>query len=258
MTTLGEVYAGPRDRLRASSLSTLVKCPLLHLEQRSVTESGAAADTGSAAGRAVQLWHEGATLGDAILGMQRESPAKFPKAHLEDAEAIVQGYCADERNYPAAAFHCELEVDVVLPRWPTDTSGEDVHIRGHLDQIRRGEDGRLYVWDLKCGAPDGVDMLHNYAWQLAVYAVGATAKLGEPVFPGGIIRGKGYVTKAGLADPSVASVFYHAPWSLEVAAAMLENVAFHVALIRAGQVLRHPGAHCSWCHLSPSTCSVSA
>lgn len=247
------VYASEHDRLRASSLTTLGRCPRLHELQRVSSESGAAADTGSAVGRAIQLWHEGYTLGDALATIERECSAKFPRAKLDEATERAKLYMGDDRNPPPSAFHCELEVNLVLPRWPDDDSGHDVHIRGHLDQIRRGEDGRLRVWDVKDGSPGGVDMIHGYAWQLAAYAVGATAALGEPVLPGGIIRTRGY--KVG-SDPSVASVFFATPWSLATCSAMLENVAFHVYLIRTGQVLRQPGSHCSWCSLSPATCNV--
>ena len=253
MSTATAVYAGPNDRLRSSSLSTLGRCAGLHLAQRESDEPGAAADTGSVVGRGAQLWHEGATLGDAVAQVERESATKFPLARLEEATETIRRYTQDERNAPTAAFHCELEIDLVLPCWHDDPTGEAIHIRGHLDQIRRGQDGRLYVWDLKNGKPTGFDMVHGYAWQLASYALGATQKLGQVVLPGGIVRTQGYTVKG---DPSVANVFYETPWSHEQCKAMLDNVAYLVMLIRRGDVLRTPGAHCGWCSLSPATCSL--
>ena len=241
------------DRIRSSSLATMSRCPGLFVDQRTNDEPGAAADTGSAVGRGAQLWHEGATLGDAVAQVEREASSKFPLAKLEEATETIRRYTQDERNHPKAAFHCELEIDLVLPCWPGDPTNEPIHIRGHLDQIRRGNDGRLYVWDLKNGKPTGFDMVHGYAWQLASYALGATQKLGQVVLPGGIVRTQGYSVKG---DPSVANVFYETPWSHEQCRAMLENVAFHVMLIRRGDVLRNPGAHCGWCSLSPATCSL--
>lgn len=247
------VYGTQTDRIRASSLATLARCPGLHLVQReSASGSGAAADTGSAVGRMIQLYHEGRTHGDAIAQAGRECAEKFPAARLEDAATRALRYMRDERNPPKIAFHCELEVDLVLPGWEGEP---DVHLRGHLDQIREGQDGRLYVWDVKDGAPQGQDLVLGYAWQLSAYALGATAKLGRPVLPGGIIRTKGYDVARAAADPSVCSVFFSAPWSLDQARAMLDNVVFMVHLIRKGLVVRTPGSHCSWCKLSPSTCS---
>lgn len=212
-----------------------------------------AADTGSAVGRAIQLFHEGTSPGDALAQIGRECAERFPAADISGASQRALRYMRDERNPPKIATHCELEVDLVLPGWEGEP---DVHLRGHLDQIREGEDGRLYVWDVKDGAPQGPEMVLGYAWQLAAYALGATQKLGRVVLPGGIIRTKGYDVQRAAADPSVCSVFFAAPWSLDQCRAMLENVVFQVHLIRRGLVLRTPGVHCGWCKLSPSTCSL--
>lgn len=247
-------YATSSDRVRCSSLATLARCPGLHMDQHDEVPGGfkPAADTGSAVGRMIQLYHEGSTPGDAIAQAGRECSEKFPAADLEGAATRALRYMRDERNPPKIASHCELEVDLVLPGWEGEP---DVHLRGHLDQIREGQDGRLYVWDVKDGAPQGQDLVLGYAWQLSAYALGATAKLGRPVLPGGIIRTKGYDVARAAADPSVCSVFFSAPWSLDQARAMLDNVVFMVHLIRKGLVVRTPGSHCSWCKLSPSTCS---
>lgn len=117
------------------------RCAGLHLAQREHDEPGAAADTGSAVGRGAQLWHEGSTLGDAVAQVEREAATKFPLARLEEATETIRRYTQDERNAPSAAFHCELEIDLVLPAWHDDPTGEPIHIRGHLDQIRRGRTG---------------------------------------------------------------------------------------------------------------------
>ena len=251
--TVAITYGTSTDRIRASSLATLARCPGLHVVQRESSGSGVAADTGSAVGRMIELWHAGLTAGDAIARAGREAAERYPNAKLEDAGRRALRYMRDERNPPKIAFHCELEVDLVLPGWEGEP---DVHLRGHLDQIREGEDGRLRVWDVKDGEPSGQEMVLGYAWQLAAYALGATEKLGRPVLPGGIIRTKGYDVAKGHADPSIANVFFVAPWTLDQCRAMLENVVFKVHLIRRGLVLRTPGVHCSWCTLSPSTCSL--
>ena len=245
--------------LRASSLATLAKCPGLHMLQSSSTgpASTQAADTGSAAGRACQLYHEGYDLEGALRKIEGEAAERFPQADLSLAQRLARAYMQDERNHPhTIAGHCELEVRLDLDPDPDDPVREVIRLAGHVDQLRRDPSGRLRVWDLKAGSPPGLDLLYSHAWQLAAYAVAATATLGEPVLPGGVIRLRGYEPKAVAGRPSEANVFFAAPWSLEDCHVMLASVRSHVAMLRAGRVHLHPGAHCSWCPAAgPNLCA---
>lgn len=255
MSSLTITLGTGTDRVRASSLTTLAKCGGLFVAQREETEahSRGAADTGSAAGRMIELYHSNVLPADAIQQAGRECHERFPAADLEGAAKRALRYMRDERNPKGIASHCELEVDLVLPGWDGEP---DVHLRGHLDQIRERQDGRLEVWDVKDGAPEGSKLVLDYAWQLAAYALGATEKLGRPVLPGGIIRLKGYDSERAGADPSVCNVFFPMPWTLDQCRAQLDNAVYMIHLIRKGIVLRTPGVHCTWCRLSPSTCAL--
>lgn len=235
--------------IRVSSLNTLAKCPGLHLMQ--LMDDGGekpAADTGSAAGRACELFHLGWDPEDALRRIEDEAAERFPAARLEEAQRLARYYMRDPRNSPrTVAFHCELEVSLTLPADPSDPTGAPVQLLGHVDQLRAGPDGVWRVWDLKCGVPSGIDMLYSYAWQLAAYALAATQTLGRPVLPGGVIRLRGYDTKNAQADPFVAPVFFASPWTLDECRAMVDVAVSQIALMREGRVHLQPGPHCGWC-----------
>lgn len=255
------LVASAKAPARCSSLSSLTRCPgFWTLAQVDDGEHGSAANTGSAVGRGVELWHAGYTLGDAVARVQAEASEKFPFADMDATTRMIRNYTRDERNGQTAAGHCELEVRLVLEPDPSDPTGEPIHLVGHVDQIRRGPDGRLRVWDLKCGRPSGLELLYSYAWQLAAYSLAASATLGETVYPGGIIRGRAYDyveggKSKGAQDPSVVHAFYEAPWSPDECRVLLGSVRYHVARLREGLVLLHPGPHCQWCPgVNPAAC----
>ena len=254
MTTARLCYAGPgASPVRISALTALTKCPASMILQRAFDRgSGAAADTGSAVGRLVQLYHEGWLVDDAIERARRECPTEFPLADLPRAETLLGHYVRDPRNprEVVAKGSCELEVRLVLPPDASDPTGAPIHLVGHVDQIRHHPDGVLRVWDTKAGKlDDGLAMTRVYAWQLAAYALAATATLGREVRPGGIIRLAGYETRDGgeQARAGTASTHYETPWTLDECATMLASVSGLIAMIRRGDVLMLPGAHCRWC-----------
>ena len=247
------IYLGPPPArpARISSLNALLKCPAqMVLQALDRSESGPAADTGSAAGRLIQLYHEGYLTADAIERARQECPTEFPKADLNRAEELFLRYTADERNprgivYPGS---CELEVRLVLEPDSSDPTGAPIHLVGHVDQIRTSPDGILRVWDTKAGKlDDGLAMTRVYAWQLAAYALAATETLKRPVLPGGIIRLAGYETRSSAGDPTVAPTHFYTPWTLDECRTMLASAAALIAMLRRGDVLMLPGAHCRWC-----------
>lgn len=252
------------EPIRISALNSLAKCPGL-VCSRTVTpsESGQAADTGSAVGRLIELWHAGLSVEDARRKAEAEMPEQFPKADWEGAVKRALLYCADERNPPGVVVpgSCELEVVLRLEADEDDPTGEPIVLTGHVDQIRwahpDSEDREalgMRVWDVKDGRASGDDMTRDYAYQLAAYAVACSDHFGEPVLPGGIIRTKGYIAR-GANDPSEANVFYYTPWTLEQCHAILRQVAYMIGQIRAGAVLRQPGSWCRWCPLDFPGCS---
>ena len=252
MTVARLCYAGPGAApVRISALTSLTKCPASMILQRAFDRgSGAAADTGSAVGRLVQLHHEGWIADDAIERARREAPTEFPLADLARAERLYLSYAADPRNPRDVVVKgtCEQEVRLVLPPDAHDPTGQPIHLVGHVDQIRHHPDGRLRVWDTKAGKlDDGLAMTRVYAWQLAAYALAATATLGRPVLPGGIIRLAGYEARDAEPSSGQASTHYETPWTLDECATMLASVSALIAMIRRGDVLMLPGSHCRWC-----------
>ena len=245
---------------RASSLATLASCPGLFYAQGEGGMGGrsAAANTGSAVGRAIELAHAGALLDDALRSVTAEAPERWPAADLEQVAKWAFAYCCDPRNGPHSPYgtvvpgSCEREVECDLPASPGDPSGEPFRVVGHLDQLRRDPQGRLRVWDVKSGRPGGQELVLQYAWQLAAYALASTATVGETVLPGGIIRLRGY-DKVPYMDPAarehaeVAAVFYPVQWSLDDCRNMLLSAAGELGRVRAGYIHLRPGLHCLYC-----------
>ena len=234
---------------RISALPMTGTCPGFSVLRAAEDGRGSrAANTGSAVGRIIELWHRGhetdAALEEAMQGAAREAGEKWPDADLDEANSLARSYAADPRNRGVVvADLCEREVRLVLPPAPEDPTGLPVELVGHVDQIRR-VGGVLRVWDVKAGKPGGIEMLYSYAWQIAAYALAATATLGETVLPGGIIRLRGYGPRT---SPEAAAVHFEAPWSHAQCNVMLATAVQEIAWLRAGLVHLRPGLHCMWC-----------
>lgn len=236
---------------RISALPSLASCPgMAALRSSGDDEGSAASDTGSAVGRAIELWHKAgehaSALEEALGVTSREVPENFPRADMDQVRAWAAAYAADPRNAGVVvADSCEREVRLVLPAAPEDPTGQPVELVGHLDQLRRGPGGQLRVWDLKSGRPGGLEMVYGYALQLAAYALACTETLGVPVLPGGIVRLRGYDAKR--ATTPEALVFFEAPWTLDACRGLVVTVVQEIAWLRMGLVHLRPGLHCSYC-----------
>ena len=247
--------------LSASSLVNLQVCPLLWVacailpamdlvEEREATDK---MDTGSAAGRFVELYHRGHDVNAAGAMVETEAAANFQLADLGKALKLGKRYAADPRNAVSAVLTKSLEAKVrfSVPAATNDPTGQPIHIAGHLDQVRRDPDtGRLMVWDTKVSGFNGRDLVLKYAWQLAAYAVGASQLFAEEVWAGGIIRLTGYATRDKYA-PGSEPVFFYADWGRAACAAMLASMAHVVGDIRAGRIFTQPSGACFWCPIRP-------
>lgn len=251
---------------RASSLSNLSQCPGFHvLRSGPKTEGGsgsAAADSGSAVGRLIELWHNGGEGADAfeqaVYQTSIERDAKFAAADMDLVKSWALAYVADPRNRGVVVKgSCEMDVSVTLPADPDDPGGP-ITFPGHIDQLRRDSHGTLRLWDIKSGKPEGREMLKSYAWQLACYAAAVEATLHEPCLVGGIIRLRGYIReRGGPVAPAEANVHYHAVWTREEHLAMLETPVWLIGHIRRGVVPLMPGTHCNWCPgKDPGACAT--
>lgn len=240
--------------LRISALNSLTKCPgFAALGTIDDSPGGIAANSGSAVGRVVQLWHERGEdpiALDAAIRQAEAEIARHPKADFDDVRKWAEGYARDPRNAgvvePAS---CEREVKLRLGAF---------ELVGHVDQLRR-QHGALSVWDLKSGKPGGRDMVNSHAWQISAYALACTETLGETVLPGGIIRIRSYAwnnrCRWDKSDMANAPAFYATPWSLDVCREMMASVESHLSMLAEGRVHMHPGTQCAWCPgAAPNLC----
>lgn len=226
--------------LRASATPSLMQCPmraaLLHLDVVEST-SGEAAQTGSVAHAMIEHWHKGGAGVDS-----NELAAEFPDADRNKATKIFDAYAHDPRNQACEVAAIEHRLDFTVP---TPSGDLPVVFQGTLDQLRR-EDGRLRLYDVKTGRVGGYAMTNAYAYQFAVYCVGATAFFGEPVEPGAIIRTQGYFAR-GAEPPSPEGVFYEMPITLDDCYRLVDNIVAVVERVRRGEIDVVPGDYCSWC-----------
>jgi hypothetical protein len=170
----------------------------------------------------------------------REALSLYPRADLDKAEEQFRLYAADPRNAGANVVLCEAKVQIEISPAEDDPTQAPIIVMGTLDQVRE-ENGRLTIWDIKTGSPDGLDMLRNHALQLAAYQIGAGQKLDCIVHHAGIIRTKDYLkTRTG-------PVFWHAPWAHQQANTMLESVRNIVSSVRRGNIWLGPGDQCRYC-----------
>lgn len=232
-------------------------------------DTSKAADTGTAAGRLIELFHRnladevinGASLQAARIVATtqaiHEHPHGFPLADMADAGKIAARYTEDPRAYDPGSEYgvvlpelCEAEVTYTLDPDEADPTGEPIKLVGHLDQVRRDPNGVLRYWDIKATKRyDGKSAAYAYAWQLAAYALAASETLGEPVHVGGIILVRQYLGKIKSKRPAAecGGVWVVAPWTHDQCRGMLRQVAYQIGRIRAGVIAETPGPTCSFC-----------
>jgi hypothetical protein len=258
---------------RVSALNSLAKCPGLVAARTALpSESGKAADTGTAVGRGIELWHKGMELTPLLLQVGEEQ-ASHPKADWEAVAKTVTGYCNDPRNPPDVVVPDSLELEVTLRLEPDedDPTGKPIVLVGHTDQVRYAypdhpdrENLGLLLFDVKNGRASGDEMVMDYAYQLAAYTVALESHYGVgEVMTGGIIRTKGYLSKVKdattgklrRAEPGEHRVFHHAGWTIDTCHAILGNVRYLIGQVRAGVIVAQPGAHCRYCPLDFPHCT---
>lgn len=266
--------------LRASSLTSLKACPgSLVMAIGAEDHGGKAADTGTAVGQMIELFHRGLSVQDSVKkteemmedggvigGTDRHS---YPLADIPLAQKWMERYAADPRNPVDSVIEesLEVEVELDLDPFPTDPTGKKIHIVGHIDQIRADpEDGIWEVWDVKSGSRhNGDEMVLEYSWQQAAYTLGAMKHFKRPMRWGGIVYVRGYEKQILVPNPKwvygskeprrkrvkpkpgMENVFFRAPFSHDDLVAMMYQVRARVAAIRAGDPALQIGDHCRWC-----------
>lgn len=223
--------------LHPSGLRNVIACPwraVLEYISEASDGSGAAADTGSAMHRAAEAVHkEGATIAEA-LGVMAANKHLYPLADLEDAAKIFLGYAA----YPqlGTVLRCEEKFTFTISPAPEDQTQEAIVVEGELDQVRRHEDGRLRLWDIKTSKRQPVDVMRDSMHQVALYCIGATVLMDEKVHPGGVIM------------PRQKNMFIPFSWTWDDIEELVNPVRRTIAAIRRGDIDAVPGAEtCKWC-----------
>lgn len=245
---------GTEDQpLHPSGLGTVVKCPwraaMEYLATGEESEGGAAADTGSAAHKAIAAFHKGKGQAASLEVMQAHR-ADYPSADLQEAAGLFLCYAADSRNATADVVLVEEPIQFSISPAPEDKTQAPIQVIGTLDQVRR-ENGQHYLHDVKTSKLDGLELLNQHVFQIAAYCVGASLKLGVKVNPGSLILPRKYRGK----DPNSAPVFWHFAWKFEDIEQILAAVRHSVANIRNGNLYHVPGPYCTWCSArSPDLC----
>ncbi len=276
---------GNKDHpLRMSSLNSLKDCPgSLVMAIGAEDRGGKAADTGTAIGQMIELFHRGRSVSDAVTetaecsqegavigGTERDA---FPLADISLAKKWMERYARDPRNPVDAVVEesLEVEVELELDPFPSDPTGQKIYLVGHIDQIRPDpDDGIWEVWDVKSGSRhSGNEMVQYYAWQQAAYTLAAAKHFKRPMRWGGILLVRGYDSqvlepnpkwtpgskeprrKRVKPAPGRENVFFRAPFSHDDLLAMMYQVRKRIAGIRAGDPDLQMGEHCRWC---PAEC----
>ncbi len=245
------LFASKEKPLHASAIPELLKCTwrstILYVFE-SDYESSEAADTGSMTHVAVAEWHRRKDISAAIESM-RASDAKFPLANIDESVSMFLAYAADPRNInaeiaklPDGDLFIEKSVKLAITPSPDDPTSSPIYITGKLDQVRV-EDLRPKVWDLKTSKRQGWEQLNMYLYQIAAYAITASALLGRPVGMGGLITPRHYKQK----DIAGSTVFWRYPHRFNDLEPLLNGIRNAVAAIRSGNVHPSPGEYCRYC-----------
>lgn len=272
-----EEFATPDFPLRGSALTYLFKCAgtkvgdMLNEDNDS---GGQAAHSGTAVGRAVEIYHGTDLDFDAIMSqVQKESkddPRPFDKADWGTVKRMFRNYTLDSRNPRSAVLPESLEevVTLELPPHPSDKTEKPIYLTGHLDQVRP-VDGTYEIWDLKAGKPSGYEMVADYAYQQILYTTAYKAKYPDRrVVWGGIIRLRDYLAEKrrvpipnydpkihgkrktrDVADPiEEAKLFYSPNYTQEHYDLILYEIRALVARIRNGDTpIKPQSGACRFC-----------
>ncbi len=272
-----EDFATKDCPLRGSALTALFRCAGSKvgdmIEEHDDT-GGKAAHSGTAVGRAIEVYHATELDFDSIMDQVKkesnEAERPFPKADWGEVGRMFRNYTLDSRNPRSAVLPESLEevVELELPPHELDPTGKPVYLTGHLDQVRF-VNGTFEIWDLKAGKPTGWEMLTEYAYQQVVYASAYKAKYPErKVAWGGIIRLRDYLAEKKRVpnpdyDPKIrgmrktidvkdpieeARLFYHCSFAVKHYKLILDAIRLKVAMVRAGKTEIRPHAgSCRFC-----------
>lgn len=257
--------SSPDNPIRCSKLDQYVKCSLKmflqEMTEQAESEGGPPAQTGSLTHAGVAAYHkfkgsqdQKVKAGWDAIAANREI---FSLADTEEVRLFYTPYVNDPRNIeaefaviPSGPLKGELaiehEINFTLPPHELDQTGLPIYVQGHMDQVRVRN--RIpCVDDLKTGKKTGLEMIHDYAYQIAGYTYGLRQLWFPDCQPGNIIRAQGYRTRDAKLVPNPSGVMWAMPFTWKGVEWLLENVRFHIAMLRNGVVNPGPGPHCTYC-----------
>lgn len=233
--------------IRVSSIPGFMKCTarsVLMLANLTSDAAGGAAHNGSSFHCLADAWHQSGFNRDYAYTVEAARRFEWPEAKTADVFRAFEGYIRDPRNR-VELVASEVKIAFTLDPSQDDPTGSLIHFTGHIDQLR---DARApAVWDMKLSRLGGGDLINVYAYQIAMYAIGATKHFGREILPGGIIRCSTYATKEAAKLDSPGGVFFGSCLTEEVMESMVKDIAKQVAAVRRGDVTSRPGDHCSYC-----------
>jgi RecB family exonuclease len=229
------------DTVRASAVPKLFACARSAVEQlvaNNDSGSSKASVTGDLIHKLIELFHK-----EGRDSSTPELESLFSLADVEHAKQILSRYIARERLYPkGTVVAVEEYFEVSIPPHPLDASRKEIKVTGHVDQVRQLANGKRVVVDFKTGKPRGEDLPKYYNPQMAMYMYGIGADYG--------FYGR---TLDLVGNPGESKLFYYdSELNVKTVAAMLNQLRFIIAGIRAGTVPFNSGAHCSYCPISQS------
>lgn len=229
-------YGTRQNPVRISSLPSLLKCTAMvyaRLVQDEEHSSQAAID-GTAVGRAIELWHRGQSLEEAVRIAAEENPT----ALMDRVEKMFLGYANDPE---IANLGC---VVVEHMEQAVEFEYDGVWFRGHPDQVRE-KDGVRYVWDTKAGSYAGRQGGRYILGACALQIIGYAVALGCQ--PGGILRLCGYENKG-----QPGQIIFPAKFDWDWCYTLLSAAAAEVKRMRRGHYSFRPGDTCAYCEFGPA------
>lgn len=210
--------------IRISRLPMIATCGYRYMRMENTEETSEAIQTG-------QLFHEMVHRFHNQLG--QTDFFRYPLANFSEAQEMFAAYTADPKT--KTVVQTEIEISHEFPSM-------GLRLRGHIDQIREDENGRLWVWDIKTGKTWDRQMLGEYIPQLLGYAYVGSRVLNVPLGVGGILCARNYLKNR---SPYLEEFIY--PNEVET---LFRHVLMSASAVVHGLAVPNPGNHCRYCPLS--------
>jgi hypothetical protein len=237
---------GSKDKpVRASSTPTLFQCSkAFWIKSMGEFESSEAADTGSMVHLGIQIFHalgEGKETEIAAQAAIHKSVDQYKHGNTDEAISQFKSYVKRERqDRRGKVIFGEQKIRLTIAPHESDTTGEEIVIDGTVDQIRQAGEW-YYVNDIKTGQQAGANMVQMYLPQLACYMAMAMQQLKTEKVKAFILRTRDLISSRN-------PFYWPMPLTPSKVDAVLDTIAYKIAVIRNGVLDITPGKHCDYCN----------